>query len=81
MSTNTVVAFDVLPTEIALKIRQVGWPVVDEIDVSAGAGVISDDAKCVWTIDGRRVTVSLKQFLFCCSQDKDIDPLYKHGRF
>lgn len=46
-----------------------------EIDTAAGAGIIDNNTKCVWTYDGHRIEVWLGEAgSFGASKSKEIDP-------
>ena len=48
---------------------------IGEVDISAGAGIINDNTKCLWTKDGHRIEVWLSSDGgFGASKSKNIDP-------
>lgn len=77
------VRFEELPDNIlaAIKSSVTGISAVivgvDKIDQDAGAGVFEGGGKCVWTTDGKRITINFGggAGLIACS--RYVDPLHK----
>lgn len=49
---------------------------LDQIDLSKGAGVINHRTKCVWTKDGKRITITAsvvdQTVIASCSKETDL---------
>jgi hypothetical protein len=76
--------FEELPPESVLsKILYVGRFIISEpLDRDAGAGVVDDSTKCLWTANGKRIEVSLVHGGgLIISQSKEVDPEYPHREF
>ena len=74
---DPIIKWEPLPSGMATKIAQSGWPIVEgRIAEAFGAGKVNDSTKVVWTEDGRRITVTIKDGVFMLSQSKEPDPLY-----
>lgn len=80
MSFDPIVKFEPLPRRIVDLIYQHGhFVITGQIDQEFGCGQIDQHSKAVWTKDGKRITVFLKD-AFIISQSKEVDPLYAERR-
>lgn len=71
-----IVKFEPLPARITQLIYQHGMFIIQgKIDEEFGAGKIDNYTKAVWTTDGKRIEVFLKD-AFIISQTREADPLY-----
>ncbi len=62
---------------VAQALGTIGGMVVDlkKVDISAGAGVINDSMKCLWTEDGHRIEIwCSSDGGWGASKSKEIDP-------
>lgn len=60
-----------------------GAMIVDfhNVDLDAGRGVLDGNNRCVWTKDGKRITVAIPQTGgFIVSQGKNPDPEYPNKK-
>lgn len=77
MEFKDIVAFEELSSHIVKLIYVHGWPIVSgQIDQPFGCGKIDQYSKAVWTTDGKRIEVFLKD-AFIITQSKEVDPLYQ----
>jgi hypothetical protein len=75
-----ITKFEDLPERIIKLIyAHAHWIIFGKIDQQFGAGQIDPYTKAVWTTDGKRITVFLKD-AFIISQSKEVDPLYKERK-
>jgi hypothetical protein len=78
MSFDTVSKFERVDSHVAKIIQLQGKYIIDKpIDITAGGGFIDKDTRCVWTVAGKRVTVSMSHGSLILTQSKEIDPLYQ----
>lgn len=62
MSDDTIIKYEpLLPEHLAMlsrTLRPIERTVlrIGDVDLSKGAGVLSDNRKCIWTTDGHRIT-------------------------
>ena len=47
---------------------------LNEVDLTKGTGIIDEKTKCLWTKDGKRITLSLSYGAFCGSTSREADP-------
>jgi len=47
---------------------------IGDVDIQAGAGIINDHCKCLWTKDGRRITLGVQYGGFVGSITDQSDP-------
>jgi len=78
----TVTAFEAFPLpNIVALIEQAGRPILfEKLDPSAGAGIIDPQMKCVWTMSGKRVTITSGEGALIISISREVDPVYEAAK-
>ena len=78
---NPIKAFEPVTTKtvdlIAKAIGNVGSMIagLNDVDIAAGAGILGEQTKCLWTKDGHRIEVWLSSDGgYGASKSKEIDP-------
>ena len=64
--------------DIIAKIIGLGAIIVelDKVDYSVGRGILEGNDRCLWTVDGKRITIEAGSGALIVSQSTEVDPLY-----